>query len=237
MSIFENRISGIQKFTTLDFPGLISGILFYSGCKLRCPYCYNPEVVFNRLPHLSVEEITDFLKARKNVLDGIVLCGGECTLYGEDLIDDINYLHSLGYKVKMDTNGVNYGIIKKIVKNKLVEYIALDYKCPEEKWDMFFPNKDLYTEFEKTLKLLINSDVPFEVRTTVHPDCTDEHDINMMIDHLETMGYSGTYYLQYFMQCPATIGNVNQNPREFDLSKLLDTKHVKFSYRNFRTHQ
>ena len=89
MNLFENRIGGVEPFTLIDFPNKIAGILFYTNCNLHCPYCYNVELVKNICTKLNSNDVLNFIKKRKNKLDGFVFSGGECTIHGNNLINDI----------------------------------------------------------------------------------------------------------------------------------------------------
>ncbi|QCI29172.1 anaerobic ribonucleoside-triphosphate reductase activating protein [Caminibacter pacificus] len=222
-------IFSFQKFSTLDFPGCLAAIIWFSGCNMRCPYCYNKDVVFGE-KRIEEDEILDFLKKRVGLLDGVSFTGGEATLY-KNLIPFSQKIKDLGFDIKLDTNGLNFDVIRNMVEKNLVDYIALDFKAPPEKFELITKNRH-YEKFEKTLDFLIGSDVDFEVRTTVHTDFLDENDINEIIKILHQKGYKGTYYLQnYFETEKETIGNIGPQKRKLDTSKLLDL--IPIEFRNF----
>ncbi|WP_457563477.1 anaerobic ribonucleoside-triphosphate reductase activating protein [Caminibacter pacificus] len=222
-------IFSFQKFSTLDFPGRLAAIIWFSGCNMRCPYCYNKDVVFGE-KRIEEDEILGFLKKRVGLLDGISFTGGEATLY-KNLIPFSQKIKDLGFDIKLDTNGLNFDVIRDMVEKNLVDYIALDFKAPPEKFESITKNRH-YEKFEKTLDFLIGSDVDFEVRTTVHTDLLDENDINKIIKILHQKGYKGTYYLQnYFETEKETIGNIGPQKRKLDTSKLLDL--IPIEFRNF----
>ncbi len=222
-------IFSFQKFSTLDFPGRLAAIIWFSGCNMRCPYCYNKDVVFGE-KRIEEDEILVFLKKRVGLLDGISFTGGEATLY-KNLIPFSQKIKDLGFDIKLDTNGLNFDVIRNMVEKNLVDYIALDFKAPPEKFELITKNRH-YEKFEKTLDFLIGSDVDFEVRTTVHTDLLNENDINKIIKILHQKGYKGTYYLQnYFETEKETIGNIGPQKRKLDTSKLLDL--IPIEFRNF----
>ena len=222
-------IYSIQKFSSLDFPGRLCAILWFSGCNMRCPYCYNKDVVFGQ-KQIEEDEVLEFLKKRIRLLDGVSFTGGEATLY-KNLIPFSEKIKKMGFDIKLDTNGINFDVIKKLVDKKLVDYIALDFKAPPEKFELVTKNKH-FDKYEKTLDFLIDSDVEFEVRTTVHTDLLDEDDINEIIKILHQKGYKGTYYLQNFFETDKeTIGNIGPQKRKLDTSKIIDLIPVEF--RNF----
>lgn len=197
---------------------------------MRCHYCYNVSQAKGTAETLPAEEVIEFLESRRGKLDGIVFSGGECTIWGPKLIDDIYYTHNLGYKIKVDTNGSSPFIIKTLLEKNLIDYVALDFKCPEYKADMFMKYLKFYYNFKETFKILQESGIPFETRTTVHTDIIDEDDVNAILKQLEEWGYQGTHYIQFFFPTEETLGDVNPAMRRFDISKIKSP--IKVEYRN-----
>lgn len=231
-NLFENRIAGIEPFSMLDFGENLCGILFYNGCSgFKCPYCYNANLAKGIAKTLPKEDVVKFLEERRGKLDGIVFSGGECTIHAHRFIDDVCYVRNKGYKIKVDTNGSNTYIVRYLIENKLVDYIALDFKCPEEKFDKFMPSYKYFYNFKETFKLIQESGTPFEVRTTVHTDIIDENDVLSILKTLEDWGYKGTYYIQFFFPVEETLGNVNKEMRHFDTEKIK-SETIKVEYRN-----
>lgn len=233
MKLFDN-VSGLISLTLLDYDKHLSAIFFYPNCSLRCPYCYNTSIVRNEIEQYGSEKIIEFLNKRKTVLDAIVFSGGECTLHNEALYEDIKYCKGLGYKIKIDTNGTNPELIKKLINEKLVDYIALDYKCPKDKIGSFKFNKTSYNNFKNTLDNLLEFNIPFEIRTTVHTEVIDEDDINKILKELNEIGYTGKYYIQfYFLGTEETLDNtISKFPRKFDVTKLEIPKGITIEFRN-----
>ncbi len=222
-------IYSFQKFSTLDFPGRLAAIVWFSGCNMRCAYCYNKDVVFGE-KQIEEEEFLEFLKKRVGLLDGVSFTGGCPTLY-PNLISFATKIKDMGFDIKLDTNGINYDVIKEMIEKNLVDYIALDFKAPRKKFYEITKNRH-YNKFEKTLDFLINADVEFEVRTTVHTDLLDENDINEIVNILENKRYKGVYYLQnYFETDKETIGNIGPQKRKLDISKI--NKKIPLGFRNF----
>ncbi len=115
------KIGGLQKTTLVDYPGILAATVFLSGCNFRCPFCYSRELVLpeeiEKHPQISEKYFFDFLKERKGLLQGIVLCGGEPTI-NQDLPDFISKIKELGFLVKLDTNGSNPKMIKSLIEKK-----------------------------------------------------------------------------------------------------------------------
>ncbi|MBO8130298.1 MAG: anaerobic ribonucleoside-triphosphate reductase activating protein [Candidatus Marinimicrobia bacterium] len=161
------KIGGFQKFSLIDYPGLVSAIIFTYGCNFRCSYCQNPELINESFQDfISEDEIFDFLKKRKSKIDGVVITGGE-PLIQNDLPNFIYKIKLLDYKVKIDTNGSIPHVIKDLISKRLIDYIAMDVKAPFDKYNFVINVKTDYTQMIKeSIKLIMNSGLPYEFRTT-----------------------------------------------------------------------
>jgi len=221
-------IHSITKFTTLDYPKHLACIFWFAKCNMACPYCYNPRIVREH-GSISTNEALSFLQSRQGRLEGVVLSGGECTLY-PDLARFCTQIKGLGYKIKIDTNGSNPTLLKELIACHLVDYIALDYKAPF----LHYPTLTHYKHaehVEESLALLISFDFSFEVRTTWHSDLLHVDNINTIINDLHTKGYKGTYYLQHYLHVDATLGETKIEQTKIDLSQLSSV--IPIELRNF----
>lgn len=162
-------ISGIQKTSTIDYPGQLVAVLFAPGCNYDCFYCHNRSLLQVKHPILPMEEVKSFLEKRKGLLDGIVLSGGEITLQ-PGLQEFILYLKELGYLVKIDTNGQRPEVIEQILP--FIDYVALDYKAPWDQYQIICGKMAHAENVQQTVALLEKSAVPYELRTTVYPQMT-----------------------------------------------------------------
>ena len=161
-------ICGLQKMTLLDYPGKIACTVFLGGCNFRCPFCHNSELFMGKPEKLMEdEEFFEFLQSRKGLLDGVCVSGGEPTLY-KDLPAFIARIKEMGYLVKLDTNGSRPEVVKKLVEENLVDYIAMDVKNSPA---MYAQTVGLETmdlaPIEESLRLLIDGNVDYELRTTL----------------------------------------------------------------------
>lgn len=190
-------ICGLNKTTLLDYPEHVAATIFTGSCNFRCPFCQNSGLVLS--PSLqqqySETEILSFLKKRKNVLSGICISGGEPTLQ-PDLPDFISQVKALGYSVKLDTNGYQPAAMKSLLANKLIDYVAMDIKNSSEKYALTagLPSLD-FSLIQESIALLMESNIPYEFRTTIVKELHSESDI-LSIGQL--ISGAKAYYLQSY---------------------------------------
>lgn len=201
-------LENITPFTLLDFPDITACILWFAGCNMKCHYCYNPEIVDSK-GSMDYNKALAFLDTRKNLLDGVVFSGGECTR-AKGFVDFVETVSSKGFKIKIDTNGSMPNVIQELGQRKLVDYLALDFKAPPQKFNAVTQSK-LYHRFTQTLDYLIESDINFEVRTTFHSDLINKTDIEWMGNFLVERGYKKDFYIQQFVNDTKTISELNRN--------------------------
>lgn len=216
-SLSAKVIYDYTPFTHLDYPKHLACIVWFSGCNMRCDYCYNKDIVFAKDGIYSYVEVLKFLETRQGLLEAVVLSGGEATSY--DLVEFCQEIKKLGFKIKLDTNGTNYLNTKELLDLKLLDYVALDYKAPRDKFTQI-THSNKYDEFSKTLDMLIQSSVEFEARTTIHNDLLDVDDINTIIKDLSSKGYNNKYYLQSFLDTSTSIANLKAPTKIFNKSLL-----------------
>ena len=130
------KIGGLQKVSLIDYPGMISAIIFSQGCNFRCSYCHNPGLVDPDLfqPCMKEKDVLDFLQTRRGKLDAVAITGGEPTIQN-NLMPFIKQIKKMGFAVKLDTNGSKPQVIKALLSEKLLDYIAMDIKAPLEKYE------------------------------------------------------------------------------------------------------
>ena len=172
-------IGGLQKFSVIDYPGKIVATIFTAGCNFRCPFCHNPELVLPEKikdqPMFSEEKFFDFLGQRKKLLDGICITGGEPTIH-DDLVDFIRQIKEKGYLVKLDSNGSRPEILRQLLKDHLVDYLAMDIKTSKEKYSLGAGVEINLDTIEESIKL-VQQFPEYEFRTTVAPNIVEEDDI------------------------------------------------------------
>ncbi len=171
-------IRGIQKFSMIDFPGQLCSTVFVGGCNLRCPYCYNRELVLNpaSLQPVAEAELLAFLDERTSFLDGLCISGGEPTLQ-ENLVEFISSVKAMGLKIKLDTNGTKPDVIRELLREKLLDYIAVDIKAPPSRYPLLAGVDVDASAVLETIELLKGSSLEHEFRTTVVPGLLTTKDI------------------------------------------------------------
>ncbi len=180
-------IAGFQHLSLLDFPGSTCSIIFTQGCVFRCPYCHNPELISTRpTTTVSEESIFEYLTSHKKMLDGVCITGGEPTIQA-DLYEFIVKLKGIGFKVKLDTNGVHPELVKKFIAENLVDYFAMDLKHTWEKYQAIIKigGANTIENCRKTFGIIQNSGVDHEFRTTICPGEHTEEDFMGMAGYLK----------------------------------------------------
>lgn len=189
-------IKGIQKTTLLDYPGKVASIIFLAGCNFRCPYCQNPSLIkgYKELPTIPEREVIEFLRGRRKWLDGVCITGGEPTLH-EDLPSFIAEVKKEGLLLKLDTNGSNPGMLERLLKEGLLDYIAMDIKAPLQRYAEVVKAKVDLKKIQKSVEIIRMSGLDYEFRTTIVPGLIGEEDI---MDITNWIRGSKNYYLQQF---------------------------------------
>lgn len=232
-------IKGFVKTSYVDYPGRISSVIFLAGCNFRCKYCYNKDLVSNA-PSLAVipkSTVFGFLEKRRNVLEGICVTGGEPTV-NPDLIKFLLELRQFGLPIKLDTNGTNPNMLLEILSERLVDYIALDIKAPlsgqyQELTDCVF---DPVEKIKESLRILTESGISFELRTTVIPQFHSRDSLVKMVDQVDSsLGSTGQiavpWYFQPFVsgECISEeFNNYNNTSKEYldSLVSIVSSKAI-----------
>jgi len=192
------EIGGLQKLTLIDYPGRIAATIFLCGCNFRCPWCYSKELVLpgkiKNQPKIPEKEFFDFLKERKGLLEGVVICGGEPTI-NVKLPDFIKKIKKIGFTVKLDTNGSNPEMLEKLIDAHLLDYVAMDIKAPKEKYEKVVGVKVDVEKIQKSIDILKQDKVDYEFRSTIVPQVHTKEDV---IEMAKWIKGAKRYYLQNF---------------------------------------
>ena len=212
-------IGGLQKVTLLDFPGKVACTVFLTGCNLRCPYCHNPDLVLTKDngKYISEKEFFEFLLSRKGKLDGVCITGGEPTLY-PNLTNLILRIREMGFLVKLDSNGTVPEILKPLLREKLLDYVAIDIKNAPARYAETC-GADVIEYVEKSVALLKNSNIDYEFRTTV---CHPFHSPKCMEEIGRWLRNAKRYYIQPFVDSGNLLGSGVSVMTKSELEMLLN---------------
>lgn len=197
------KIAYIQKQSLIEYPKKLSAIIFIAGCNLRCQFCYVPHLVLpekiKEIKPISEEEIFSFLEERKGFLDAVAISGGEPTIHPE-LPEFIKKIKKMGYLVELETNGTNFKMLKDLVDQKLVDYVATDikHKFEFEKWYEITGGvltKELFENIKRSINFLLEGKVDYEFRTTLIKEFHKKEDI---IEICKKIKKAKVYYLQNY---------------------------------------
>ncbi len=189
-------IQGLQKMTLLDWPGKVACTVFLGGCDLRCPFCHNAELLDGSLPALLTQgELFDFLQKRRGLLDGVCVTGGEPLLHPnlDGLLEEVK---TLGYPVKLDTNGTHPARLIALWERGLVDYVAMDVKNSPARYGETagVPGLDL-GPIRESVAWLLAGHVDYELRTTA---VRQFHDADSFRDIGAWIQGAARYYIQNF---------------------------------------
>lgn len=245
-------IGGLQKFSLLDYPGYVSAIVFTQGCNFRCQFCYNPMLVWpikvgrskyaqnvtnesgqtaeqqKDHPKIKEDDLFVFLASRAGKLDAVVITGGE-PCWQKDLLEFIKKIKKLSFLVKLDTNGSYPETLVKLIKEKLIDYIAMDLKAPEEKYEEVTGKSISFNKIKQSVKMIMQSGLPYEFRTTVVPSLLNKEDIDEMGKIIKG---ADKWYLQKFKSDIDLVGRdlekrVPYNARQMNEMAEAGGKYVK----------
>ncbi len=196
------KIGYVQKTSFIDYPGKISAVVFTQGCNFRCPYCHNPELVdpdqYTR--PLELDDIYSYLEKRRGKLDGVVITGGEPSVQ-KGLVTFMGKVKSMGYPIKLDTNGSRPNVIKECMRKNLVDYIAMDIKAPWDKYSIAAGSLIDIKHIRESVSVIMSSGIPYEFRTTIENSLLNEQDV-------------------------LNIGEMVQGARLYVLQRFVSSKHL-----------
>ncbi len=216
-------ISGLQKMTLLDYPGKVACTVFLQGCNFRCPFCHNSGLLGAPAdPQITQQELLDFLATRKGLLDGVCVTGGEPTLSPE-LPDLLHRIKDMGFAVKLDTNGSRPEVLKALISEKLIDYVAMDVKNSPSAYGktVGLDNPDR-SKLEESLRFLLSGAVDYELRTTVVAQLHNPESIQEMgkwLQHLSCGKKVKRLFLQSFVDRDSVLQSGLNAPDLEDLKK------------------
>ena len=218
------KILGLEKVSMVDYPKKICATIFTGGCDFRCVFCHNSGIVNESYQPYTTEEIIDYLASRKNLLDAVTISGGEPTIQA-DLETFIRQVREMGFLVKLDTNGTNPTVLKNLIDKNLLDYVAMDIKNNFADYGEISGNLTFdINKIKESLKILRESNVEYELRTTLVAYYHTEENIKKMANELAG---ENLLYLQMFKDCDTCIkSNLEAVPKSQaeEFQKILSKK-------------
>jgi pyruvate formate lyase activating enzyme len=216
------EIKGFVGVSLSDWDGKVSSVIFLPHCNLRCPFCYNKNLVLHPEEMLTIPfvQVENYLEANQKWIDGVVITGGEPTLH-KDLLLLCEKIKKADFDVKVDTNGTNPKMIGELIDKRLIDFVAMDVKAPL--------NKDEYSaacglsvvpfleKINETIKILLTDVVKYEFRTTVVPTLHRLEDVEGICQAIKGCE---KYALQSFKSEVETINPKYQNLKPFSQAQM-----------------
>lgn len=225
--MYMNIIDGFDKLTLLNYPDKVACTIFTRGCNFKCPYCHNSSLISLDKVNDKYEEVISYLNKRKGILDGVCITGGEPLIHKstKDLIKEIK---NMGFLVKLDTNGSNPAMLKELIVEKLIDYVAMDIKNTFDKYEMTIGCKTNIDNIKRSIEIIENSNIDYEFRTTIVKELHTIDDIKGIVSMLNK---KSKYYIQNFRNSDGVLNkNLNgftKEELEF-LQKEINNKNVYF---------
>jgi len=224
----EIHIKGVQKSSLIDYPGKVSAVVFLSKCNFNCPFCHNPELVNDSqdFPDISLEEFSEYLDEKKKWLDAVCITGGEPTLHS-GLIELMKLIKAKGLFVKLDTNGTNPDVILEALKEKCVDYIAMDIKNSLDKYEETTGRKVNKDKILESIKIIIDAQkkglVDAQFRSTLLPKLHTVKDMEAMSKMIRG---AKRYTLQQFKTEDALLDMTFREEKAYTLQEMEPFKKI-----------
>lgn len=221
------KIHGLQKMTLLDFPGKVACTVFLAGCDFRCPFCHNAELITGEAEVVMEDkELLEFLKKRQGILEGVAITGGE-PLLRKDIKELLVAIKELEYPVKLDTNGNHPALLKELVGEGLVSYVAMDIKNSKERYARTIGLSEFdLSNINESVEFLLNSNIDYEFRTTVLKELHDESSFEGIANWIKG---AKNYFIQNFVDRDTVVYDGLHGFAEDELKKFSEivAPHVK----------
>lgn len=218
------KIAGYIKNSFVDYPAHISCAVFLGGCNFDCWYCHNRPYI-RSAGDIDSSEVLEFLKKRKGWLQGVVISGGEPTL-NKDLPEFIKQIKELGYPVKLDTNGSRPEVLKGLIDQGLIDYVAMDYKAPLEKYALVAGVPVDILAIKRSVEIIMNSGLDYEFRTTLAPTLTKEDIVQIVHELKGAKRYSLQQYRHDEKYCEILGREIKPHSKEYFEEILEEIKKI-----------
>lgn len=208
-----NIIDGFDKLTLLNYPDKVACTIFTKGCNFKCPFCHNSSLISLDKENDKYKEVISYLNKRKGILDGVCITGGEPLIH-KSIKDLIKEIKEMGFLVKLDTNGSNPFMLKELIDEKLIDYVAMDIKNTFDKYEMTIGCKTNIDNIKMSIDVIESSNIDYEFRTTIVKELHTFDDIKSIVNMLDK---KSKYYIQNFRN---SDGVLNKKLNGFKIEEL-----------------
>lgn len=208
-----NIIDGFDKLTLLNYPDKVACTIFTKGCNFKCPFCHNSSLISLDKENDKYKEVISYLNKRKGILDGVCITGGEPLIH-KSIKDLIKEIKEMGFLVKLDTNGSNPLMLKELIDEKLIDYVAMDIKNTFDKYEMTIGCKTNIDNIKMSIDVIESSNIDYEFRTTIVKELHTFDDIKSIVNMLDK---KSKYYIQNFRN---SDGVLNKKLNGFKIEEL-----------------
>ena len=208
-----NIIDGFDKLTLLNYPDKVACTIFTKGCNFKCPFCHNSSLISLDKENDKYKEVISYLNKRKGILDGVCITGGEPLIH-KSIKDLIKEIKEMGFLVKLDTNGSNPSMLKELIDEKLIDYVAMDIKNTFDKYEMTIGCKTNIDNIKMSIDVIESSNIDYEFRTTIVKELHTFDDIKSIVNMLDK---KSKYYIQNFRN---SDGVLNKKLNGFKIEEL-----------------
>ena len=222
-----NIIDGFDKLTLLNYPDKVACTIFTKGCNFKCPFCHNSSLISLDKNNNKYNEVISYLKKRKGILDGVCITGGEPLIH-KSIKELIKEIKSMGFLVKLDTNGSNPTMLKELIDEKLIDYVAMDIKNTFDKYEMTIGTKTNIDNIKMSINILESSNIEYEFRTTI---VKEFHTFESIKEIIKMLNKKSKYYIQNFRNSDGVLDkklNGFKIEELENLQKELDNKNIYF---------
>ena len=222
-----NIIDGFDKLTLLNYPDKVACTIFTKGCNFKCPFCHNSSLISLDKENDKYKEVISYLNKRKGILDGVCITGGEPLIH-KSIKELIKEIKDINFLVKLDTNGSNPVLLKELIDEKLIDYVAMDIKNTFDKYEMTIGCKTNIDNIKKSIEIIESSNIDYEFRTTIVKELHTFDDIKSIVNRIDK---KSKYYIQNFRNSDGVLNKeLNGFTKEEleNLQKEINNKNVYF---------
>lgn len=222
-----NIIDGFDKLTLLNYPDKVACTIFTKGCNFKCPFCHNSSLISLDKENDKYKEVISYLNKRKGILDGVCITGGEPLIH-KSIKELIKEIKDMNFLVKLDTNGSNPVLLKELIDEKLIDYVAMDIKNTFDKYEMTIGCKTNIDNIKKSIEIIESSNIDYEFRTTIVKELHTFDDIKSIVNRIDK---KSKYYIQNFRNSDGVLNKeLNGFTKEEleNLQKEINNKNVYF---------